>query len=849
VSGWRPALRVARRSVRRHLGRSLLVIAMIALPVAAATVADGLVRATTDRAVDMDRAMGTADARVNINLRGPFDIKPLLPAGSRAVPLGASYFIGSLRLTVGDRVVRTRLNMVTVGDPLTAHLARLSSGRLPRGPGEVLVTRPLAERLGILDGDTVRRGATVTTVNGPSGTVTGLAVEPYCLSCSTIVAPRGSRLEQAMLDGSPLPIGYLVDLPDDVDVVALARSWPTGKSTIVTRESFVDGTSVGDYLLGATGYPFSLLAGFGVLGIVLMAGAAFTVGARNQVRELGLVAANGGTAKHIRRIVVAQGLVLGVLGAICGLLLGALVTVLGTPLWQRMTDQLIEDLRFGWGELAAAAGVGVLVSVAAAAVPAFAVARMRPVDALAGRFRVATPAARWPRLGVLLVTLGMACVVAAGAFGRARLTEGMSWDGYHLLTDRRLPVAGALAGTLAAVAGLLLVVPALVAAVGRLRLPLSGRLATRDALRHRHRTVGAVAAVMITVAGSVAFAFVFTAQASNEPKTLPDNVVLAQLDPVAKYVDGADGEHELDHATTSMPAAVPGAVARKVTFVTDDPDGPGSAQMLLNSSEPACRYGSTTKLGIASSDMVELSTGLRPDARLRSALAEGRIVVFDACTLTPSGTVRVTVNADEPVEVPAYLAKRAAGTNYYGAYLPTAFISAKAAAAHGWSPYADSVAVTYPDSADVDALRAAAANAGLDTFIQEIAAGWVNGLYLTLAGIAALVALLGSSVAIALSAADGRADLATLAAIGAPPRRRRTLAGAQALLVSGTGTLAGLVLGGCVGYAAVPIGGMQVFAVPWEYLWLTAIAVPLLVAAVAAVVTPSRLPMIRRGQS
>lgn len=98
----------------------------------------------------------------------------------------------------------------------------------------------------------------------------------------------------------------------------------------------------------------------------------------------------------------------------------------------------------------------------------------------------------------------------------------------------------------------------------------------------------------------------------------------------------------------------------------------------------------------------------------------------------------------------------------------------------------------------------------------------------------------------ALSAADGRTDLATLAALGAPPRRRRTLAGTHALVVTALGTLAGLALGVCTGYAAVPVAGLPVHSVPWQHLWLTTLAVPLLAAAVAALATPSRLPMVRR---
>ena len=52
---------------------------------------------------------------------------------------------------------------------------------------------------------------------------------------------------------------------------------------------------------------------------------------------------------------------------------------------------------------------------------------------------------------------------------------------------------------------------------------------------------------------------------------------------------------------------------------------------------------------------------------------------------------------------------------------------------------------------------------------------------LAIAAIAAFVTLVGVAISVALSAAEGRADLATLAAVGAAPRRRRALAASQAL--------------------------------------------------------------------
>jgi putative ABC transport system permease protein len=870
VTGWRTATRVARRSVRRHLGRSLLIIALIALPVAAATVGDGLIHSVTDRDTEVDRTMGTADALVSINDRRPYDIGRLLPPGARAVPVGPSNYTGSLRLVVGDRIVRSRPDFVVLGDPMTAHLARLTSGRLPGNPNEVLVTTPLAERLDLLDGDGgLRPNATIepigATVAGagfsrllaellgraahPAAApiaVTGLAVKPYCLRCTDVVAMPNSVLTDVMLDGSALPVAYLVDLPDGFDPTELAGARSGAEATILTRDSYDDTTPVSGYLLAATGEPFTLFAGLALIAIVVTVGAAFAVGARQQVRELGLVTVNGGTARHVRQVVLAQGLVLGVVGAATGLLVGAAATVLGIPRWQRMTDQLIEHPRFGWGELVAAAAVGVLASVVAATVPAFNAARTHPVDALTGRVRVGAPRTRWSLLGGLLVLAGMVAVAAAGVVAQRRVAEHrqlLDLGNYGLPVDRTLPIMGTLAGTAVTVVGLVLLMPAVVGAVGRLGalLPLSGRLAVRDAARHRHRTVAASAAVMVAIAGSIVAAFLFATRMDTEPRTLPRDTALASLDVVATYVRAAHGGQDLEDAVTELPRAVPGATTQEITLVTASQDGPGSGSIFLNPRmSPLSCLTSGTQLGIGSPELIELVTGNKPDAGTRSALAEGRVVLFDDCLDSRNGAATMSTNLDGPVTLPVYRARVPAGIEHYDASLPRAFISAEAAAALGWTSFADTMAVTYPPGS-LDAVRAAVEDAGMDIRVGEAADVSGTGLYLGLAVLTGVVALLGAGVTVALAAADGRADLATLAALGAPARRRRTLAGAQALVVTGLGTLAGLVVGVCVGFAAVPLAGLHGLSVPWQQLWVALVGAPLVASVVATVATPSRL--------
>ena len=821
MTGWRAALRVARRSVRRHLGRSLLIVALIALPVMAVTVADGILRTLTNPATDLDQDMGTADAKITLHSRKTSDVLHALPSGARAVPLSSHYVANSLRLSVGDRIVRTRLNLVALGDPLTAHLARLTEGRLPDGPGETLVTTPLAERLGLLDADGhLRPRASIGVATGPKVGVTGLAVEPYCLGCAEVVAPQDTLLRSAALYGSPRTVAYLVDLPFGIDAEEFARTWPLTTSSVTTRESFHYGVAFGDYVTANLTEPLLLLGGFALLGIVITAAAAFTVGTRSQQRELGLVAVNGGAAKHVRRIVLAQGVVLGVLGAVTGLVVGAVVLVLGVPLWQRVTGQLMENLRFGWAELAATAAAGVLASVVASVVPAFAIARTQPVDAL-HRTR---PKGRF--LGVAMIVAGAAAIAVSGVVIR---TEEVP--------DRMPPLLGTLAGVLLAMAGIVLVMPAMVTAVGRLgdRLPLSGRLAVRDAARHPHRTVAAGAAIMATVSASVVTAFVFTAQTASETRTLPPNTAIATIDVVTAIDAGKESQRQqLEQATTNVTTAVPGAVVVPIAYVTSHPgDVYGPTMVATSTGRPGCPSDRVT-VGVATPQLIELATGHAPDAGVRAALAEGKAVSYDECVVE-DGTV-VLWEFDQ-VRMPAHLASASAGTENWS--LPKVFLSPEAAAARGWAPHTEAAAVVYPESSDLDTIRTAVDDAGADLFVPKYSGGRVTGLYYLFAGLAGLVAFIGAGVTVALSAADGRSDLATLATLGAPPRGRRMLAGAQALVVTGLGTVTGLAVGACAAFAAVPIAGMTNFPVPWQNLLITVLAVPLAASLLAGLATRS----------
>ncbi|HEY9410601.1 MAG TPA: ABC transporter permease [Jiangellaceae bacterium] len=924
---WRPALRIARRTVRRNLGRSLLVAILVAIPVAAGTMVDVLYRTQTDSERTAYEAMGTADAiieatgfddlgaeyfpsvtSVSFPADAPtpdaatIDPEPLaeaLPPGSRLVAPPVIYW--DQRIADGERNVRVELAVVAMDDPLTERWTRVDDGRHPLSADEALVSRALAERLDLLDArGYLRPGAELTMRDGPTVAITGLNVDPFALGSQTLVAaPESALADYARSSGSGAgtsgasgvppsdawQVGSmyggparLVDLPDGAagpDAVSWSvlaeqgiRLVPRDAAAHPERyEPAMFRSSPTDLRFVAMAV---LVAGLGLLEVVLLAGAAFAVGARRQVHDLGLMSANGATARQIRQTVLAQGLVLGAMGAALGIAVGAALTVAAKPVWERVLGELLEDWRFGAGEIALTAAVGLMSGLAAAIVPAVGAARMKPVDALAQRFRTTRIATRLPVVGVALFVIGaggalVASRVAAGELDEyARTLEAAAGTGRSIVApSTEIFIAMQLAGAIVAVAGVVVILPGLVSMVARLgrRLPLSARFAVRDAARHRHRTAPTLAAITIVVAGSVGLAFVLAgAERANLLRyvpQLPEAVMQVQLtEPDTDPEVTADA---LRRATDVVAGALPEADARPDRAVTV-PAVPGEAsyasQIWLDSwSAMSCQqdcgseYSISGGLSLADPGVIELAAGAPPDDAMLQALADGRVVVFDPALVDDNGAVVVQAWDDngelsEDVRIPAYVATRDLA---YGS-LPAAFVAEDVVAEHGWTAEISSVYVAHADATrdQIDAAIDAAEKAGAGVSYEPPDESGPGPEALALVAGAALVTLVGVGIAVALSAVEGRADLATLAAVGAPPRRRRALAGAQALLVGGLGTLLGVALGTYFAFLLWPAVGAPQFIVPWGNLLLTGLAVPALAVAVAVIFTPSRLPVVRR---
>jgi putative ABC transport system permease protein len=905
MRGWRVALRIARRSVLRNRGRSALIVVLVGLPIAAATYVDVIARTFTSPDLTAQHMVGSADGAISITSqrslqrydprwladggdeqateRDPAKVafRALLPRGSRIAPMPR---FQPVELSMGRDVVHTRILLGDVGQPLQRFLLQRAQGSRSPHAGEVLLTRSLARRLDLLDGDRLRPGSAITIVHGLTAPVAGLADDPSCLSCEQVVALPGSPIARAAAQRSPLAgyayerqngnttpdPTYIVDFPVGTDLDDLGRDLARHGIALTTRSAIahpVPGHGPGG--APGAGQLVALVSALGLLEVVLLAGAAFAVGARRQVRELGLVAATGGSARDVRRIVLAQGLVLSGTGAIAGIVAGALVAVAGLPLWERLANTRSAGWHFDIGEIAAAALVGMFSGVAAAVIPAIGASRMLPVDALAGRVRGRRRGSRVRALvGALLVFAG-AC---AGVLANHQL--GRDFDAYQralpsaAITGRDLapPSPGGpseliVAAAVLVVIGVALLTPALIgwlAGIGA-SLPFSARLAVRDAERHRHRTGPATSAIMVAVAGSVALAFVlaggFHATAVRDHPALPPHMLsigptdaatplgvaarraaavlpngrshtllmpfLPGKRPVLGLEDEAGLVLSVVRQDSSCPADIPAGICSPITI---PPGGP---------------------LAIGGDDAVtRLVAGrvLRP-AVLR-ALERGTVLVFDASMLDRRGRVHVATPSGL-VRMPGLLIPT---RQTYGQF-PAGLVSAPTARAHGWKVGSGLVLVTFGPRASsdtIDAAMTAAEQAGATATRTTGPNKPVNLILAVLAAVAAFVTLTGVAVSVTLSVAEGRADAATLAAVGAQPGRRRALAASQALLVGGLGTALGAGVGTFIAFTAHRTTGSVRFVVPWAELAATTVAVPLLAAGVAAAVTHSNLPMVRR---
>jgi putative ABC transport system permease protein len=647
------------------------------------------------------------------------------------------------------------------------------------------------------------------------------------------------------------------------------------------------------YLVDRSGTPLStqrlfgivvvvLVVGLAVLEVCLLAGAAFAVGVRRQTRTVGLLMASGADRSGVRRVVLAQGVVLGFVAALVGIPVAVLLARVVLPVLEHYADQTLFgpfDLRPA--ELVAIGSIAVVAGLAAALIPARTASRLDPVRALAGRRGQTSSPHRWPLIGLAMAGLGAALSLVAAArvialYDRASASTSGVYGAAALL----------LAGAVLVQVGLIIATPAIIGFAGRLagRLPLAPRLALRDASRNRGRTAPAVGAVLAAVAVSSALLMNVASQDKHDRDGYHATLLSGQgqVRLLSFGVNGksltADPTVDVDSASAALRATLPiRSIERLQTLActqldacqrpsfdiprvnecperptTDSTEAAAQARRLLKDWRCTRQGGSYASRfngdPVGDVSTLEAITGTT-SAAAKSVLDRGGVVVLDR-TLIADGKATVEVYDDN-----GQVVKRVTLPAVYLPPGPTPEIevlwSRAAAQQVGMRAVDDSLLLSFtrtPTHAELAAANKRVKALGVpdDVYVESgYHSNYGPGLIALVAG-AALITLLATGVATGLAQADARPDHATLAAIGAAPRLRRWLAGAQSWTLALLGTGLGVIAGFVPAMALLWARPDYAVVVPWRMLVITVVVVPLLAGLGALLCTRSRLPLERR---
>lgn len=878
-SGWRVALRLARREAWRRKAQTALMLVLICLPVVAVTAA-AIVWRTQDvsSAEGVDRRMGSADALV--------EAAPATTASQEFDPEGGSSWYGTsdpatldevLAALGGDRpavpFARESLEFTTdkgIGsletlatdlvDPLSDGLLEPVAGKYPPGPGEVVVNEAVVDRgPGLGDTLTVVR----KTPDGERsfelrivGIAESTSFRGYEMAAGLPGAfggPAPGDLVRWLVGGGPVGWDEVRSL-NAIGVLATSRAVLTDPPpTSALPPEFARSDEPVDQL---TVTVLALVVVMVLLEVVLLAGPAFAVRAKAQAHALALVAATGGTPRQARRTVLASGVVIGAVGGVLGVALGIAVGAIAVPVAQSFDSGRFGPFEVPWPLLVVVAAFGFLSAVLAAVVPAFSASRQDVVAVLAGRRGEGRPSARSPILGLVLLGGGI-----AGAVAGAGASTGAGANDLGAVL-----IAGS---ALVSVIGMILVVPVVVAFIARLagRLPLALRFAARDAARHRTRTVPAVAAVGATVAGVVALGIAVSSQEAANAATyrpqLPDgygslsltaDADLVAIDDVLARSVGADRVVDVRGIQTSTDST-----ELEIEFSQD-------GEVLLLSYWST--LGSPYAVSATVPDYIELPEADR--RRADAALADGGLVLLHDRQATDDGIEAPSIDGDLTVDVRRWTY----GDDGEGRSEDVASTDA-AAVVIEVDRTAPSVALLSPrlvkqlhlPTSVVGKLVKAPISGEEEKDITEALAALPDRPYFyvergyqpdeavriiqgVLAALGAVLMLGGTLTATFLALSDARPDLATMAAVGARPRTRRGVAAAYALVVGGIGALLGAPVGFIPGIAiSHPLtegSGAASLDVPWLLVAVVVAGLPLLTAAAVGACARGRLPLTAR---
>lgn len=821
MSGRRAAFKVAAKNAFRNRKRTIFLVLLVAVPVALGVVVAGIVRAsnfTSEERAQLE--MGTAD--VLIQAQGGTDVVSWLYDNAHQIDPAA-------RLTDFRRTGVTLENFesglatdLDIGDPLTEGMLVLLEGDTPKTPGEAAISPRVAENKGLEIGDRVE----FERLEVGELEVVGIVSEPIAKSDETVLLwpdalvgavdsstvlietenPEAtySQLEELWQSEGRQnfwPEPAVVSKPEELEfvddqfyvylteaeieeLVEVARSDPEGGVGVIHDRAFEMYLDSGgpaaavnlhgdtrDRRMGQGGVEgnsaiVSTVASTTLLIVVaFVTGAAFAAGTRRRLREIGLLSAGGASQKHVRTIVIGEGLTIGLLGAGIGVLLGVAVLFFGRPILHDFVTKLITGIGVGLSDIAGPVGVALVSVLVAVWIPARTASKVPTTTALQGRMP-ASPPGRWTIPGGLFASaVGLLLIVVS------------------IASTSNFSAALVAIGGVMVVGGVAMLASPILAGVSKLAndVPALARLVLRDSGRHRTRSAVAVAAIMvILLAPAISLIMAETSRHQELLYGLPEP-------PNHLLVSGVLQE---GGAVTPLTQSDIEAVAQVVphrelaTFETLSVAANTREQMEVEANRDEMR--STIQLGSLQNTVAVANEGLvaaLADDRVAAAIDSGQIVVLgvesEETTVSIDYEQRPALELAVPVvrhEMPRILIPPSLAGQYADAETRQMAL------------FVMDRPLTNEERSELNATVGVQTAGGRD--YMDAATVYTIG-----AGVTLLAVLIVISLVTAVSAAEVDEDIGTIVAVGAPGSIRKRFLG----LLSGYQTLIGAVL-------AVPLG-------------------------------------------
>jgi putative ABC transport system permease protein len=815
IAARRAVIRWALRLFRREWRQQILVLALLTVAVAAAV---GSITIVHNTGPEHNSEFGSASVIL--------DFEGSDPRKLQAGVARAKESFGTIDV-IAHRSVAVPGGVETVDfraqDPDSAFgVLALRQGSYPAGPGHVAVTDGVAKLLRLDLGS-------ILALDGHRRTVVGIVENPHKLSDEfALVSPSSA--------GAAELVRVLAQGEDgDESMQAFLGSGPNADSPPAFAGAQIEGN---DHPEAPVLAMFSVTTVFLLLAS-LVAAAGFAVVAQRRLRQLGMLAAVGGTQKHVRLVLLANGAVVGAIAALVGTAVGLVAWVVFAPTLEAAVDHRIDRLSLPWWLIATTVLAAILGATAAAWWPGRAVARLPVMLALSGRPPKPRPARHSALAAAALVAIGIGCLA---------------------LSDRETELL-IIVGITATILGALLLGPLAIRVFSGLAglVPIAPRLALRDLVRYQARSGAALAAVTLALgiaATVVVIASAEAAKVANEPTSLSDRQVRVYLG--VKKVTPVEAPAQLDRLTAGardIAAQLDGATLlplRKAVEPGVEPAVAGDTRFfptielakVFTSPEGGKNFRAESELYVATPAVLRY-LGIEP-----ATVEPGTDYLVDRSVAT-NDLVIPSMEGRKVYDV-ANVQKIETGRHLFGAgsgRTPPYFITLNGLRRHGWKqiPAGWLVESSRPLTSDQIAdARRAAADSGLTIEVKEEGSSNAGTMAIATAA-GAILALAILAMTIGLIRSESAGDLRTLTATGATSRIRRTLTATTAAALAFLGALLG-VAGAYVVLAATYHDDLGYLSdVPVLWLILAVVGVPMAAAAAGWLLAGREPPAIARA--